>query len=160
MTKTYHVYITVHPESTVDVSLFRAIAAPLLQSPSGWRKQGYHFIIVNDLGHSPPSNLITITLTPQSVLDSKFPDFSNSRLSVCNMATREVFINEQRWLRHYADDHSDLELPAYRMYVIQHEVGHALGFDHDTCKGKGEKAPVMLQQTLGHGDCLPWPFPT
>jgi hypothetical protein len=159
MTKTYSVFFAVHPDSTVDVNLFRAIAIPLLQSPAGWVKKGYRFKVVDDLG-SNPANLITITLAPQAALDAMFPTFVHSRLSVCNMATREVFINEQRWLRMYDDDRSDLELPAYRMYVIQHEVGHALGLEHERCRGPGEKAPVMLQQTLGHGDCTPWPFPT
>ena len=56
-------------------------------------------------------------------------------------------INDARWVRGavaYAGN-----LAAYRIYVINHEVGHALGFDHQPCPKAGALAPVMMQQTLG-----------
>jgi hypothetical protein len=57
-------------------------------------------------------------------------------------------------------------LAAYRLYVINHETGHALGNGHVQCPKKGALAPVMMQQTLGIstpgvGACKPnpWPYP-
>lgn len=67
---------------------------------------------------------------------------------------------------------------AYQQYLINHEIGHALNFDHVACSTEGDLAPVMMQQTWGTSNnylasigtdrvtadgknCLvnPWPFP-
>ena len=68
-------------------------------------------------------------------------------------------INSMRWLRG-ADAYRGA-LPEYRQYVVNHEVGHTLGHGHATCPGRGEDAPVMMQQTKGVGACraVPWPYP-
>ena len=68
----------------------------------------------------------------------------------------DVVINAKRWVKGVTYYES---LKQYRHYVINHEVGHALGFGHVTCPAPGQPAPVMLQQTLGLGGCTanPWP---
>ena len=70
-----------------------------------------------------------------------------------------VVINARRWaygIEAYGDDPA-----AYRQYVVNHEMGHALDFGHVGCPGTGEAAPVMLQQTYGLQGCTPnpWPYP-
>lgn len=68
---------------------------------------------------------------------------------------------------------------AYQQYLVNHEVGHGLGFGHRPCGEDGGLAPVMMQQTWGvANDYLaalgtdnisadgkacqpnPWPYPT
>ena len=71
---------------------------------------------------------------------------------------RHVMINLDRWLHAVPEYRGDVAL--YRHYVINHEVGHGLGFGHQACPGRGRPAPVMQQQTYGLNGCMPngWPY--
>jgi hypothetical protein len=60
-------------------------------------------------------------------------------------------INLDRWTRAVPGYRGDVGL--YRQYVINHEVGHQLGYRHQACPRKGALAPVMQQQTLGLNGC-------
>lgn len=91
-----------------------------------------------------------------------------------------VIINAARWVRGASTFEGDLG--AYRQYLINHEVGHGIGYArHQVCPDDGVLAPVMMQQSLSlnNGDledleagfeyedaarddtCRPnaWPFP-
>lgn len=89
-----------------------------------------------------------------------------------------VLINESRWIRGAVP--FDGDLGSYRQYLINHEVGHGIGYAaHDSCGGDGELAPIMMQQTLSlnnselfridpdevypddNATCVmnPWPYP-
>ena len=58
-----------------------------------------------------------------------------------------VMINESRWVRGATPYEGDLG--GYRQYVINHELGHGIGYEeHQPCDGEGNLAPVMMQQTL------------
>ena len=58
-----------------------------------------------------------------------------------------VFINEARWIRGAVPFEGDVG--SYRQYVINHEVGHAIGYvRHEPCDQQGGLAPVMMQQTF------------
>jgi Protein of unknown function (DUF3152) len=58
-----------------------------------------------------------------------------------------VLINEARWVRGAVPFQGDVG--SYRQYLINHEVGHAIGYQrHEPCGANGELAPVMMQQTF------------
>jgi hypothetical protein len=62
-----------------------------------------------------------------------------------------VFINEARWVRGAVPFQGDVG--AYRQYLVNHEVGHAIGYPrHEPCAENGQLAPVMMQQTFSTSD--------
>jgi hypothetical protein len=62
-----------------------------------------------------------------------------------------VLINEARWVRGAIPFQGDVG--SYRQYVVNHEVGHAIGYQrHEPCDKQGGLAPVMMQQTFSTAD--------
>jgi hypothetical protein len=106
---------------------------------------------------SGPVNFTVVLVSPTLAEHLCKPSEIHYQLS-CYSGGRSV-INLARW-RDGADAYAG-QLGAYRRYVINHEVGHALGHDHEPCHGAGQLAPVMMQQTKGIGVCRPnpWPYP-
>lgn len=70
---------------------------------------------------------------------------------------RRAVINADRWRLGSPTYGNDVA--GYREYVVNHEVGHALGRDHVTCRKRGTPASVMVQQTKSLEGCSanPWP---
>jgi hypothetical protein len=68
-----------------------------------------------------------------------------------------ILINLRRWLR--GAPGFPIDLTGYHTMVINHEMGHRLGFQHMRCPAKGVPAPVMMQQTMDIGGCLPNAYP-
>ncbi|AOS61788.1 DUF3152 domain-containing protein [Actinoalloteichus hymeniacidonis] len=57
-----------------------------------------------------------------------------------------VYLNAARWVRGARDFQG--ETTRYRQYLINHEVGHALGRrQHVPCAVDGDPAPIMMQQS-------------
>jgi hypothetical protein len=76
-------------------------------------------------------------------------------------ALGRVIVNLDRWrlsVEHFVA--ARVPLDTYRSYVINHEVGHELGYGHESCPGKRRPAPVMTQQTLFLTGCVAnaWPY--
>ncbi|HYH36367.1 MAG TPA: DUF3152 domain-containing protein [Candidatus Saccharimonadales bacterium] len=74
-----------------------------------------------------------------------------------------VIINYDRWSgASPAWNAAGGSLDDYRSMVINHEVGHWLGFGHKSCGGSGQAAPVMQQQSIDLQGCTfnPWPLPS
>ncbi|GAA0573745.1 hypothetical protein GCM10009534_04490 [Kribbella sandramycini] len=75
----------------------------------------------------------------------------------CRVEDR-VVLNAKRWT--YAVPAYNGDVVLYRQYLINHEVGHALGHGHSTCEKAKSPAPVMMQQTKGLDGCRPNAWPT
>lgn len=74
-------------------------------------------------------------------------------LSCAELGGKYMYLNAERWF--HGASASNLDLDSYRMYMVSHEMGHILGYDHEKCPCKGCDAPIMMQQTLGIGECKP-----
>lgn len=72
---------------------------------------------------------------------------------------RDIVINDDRWRG--GSKYWPGSVRRYRHLVINHEVGHWLGFRHVSCPATGALAPVAMQQSKGLGGCVanPWPTP-
>ncbi|MEU4208831.1 DUF3152 domain-containing protein [Streptomyces sp. NPDC026206] len=90
-------------------------------------------------------------------------DTTEDNVSCDSAATDRVMINAYRWAQG-SQTYGD-EMHAYRQMLINHEVGHRLGHDHESCSAQDALAPVMMQQTkfltTDGRTCRPnaWPFP-
>ncbi|MGI5367550.1 hypothetical protein C9J60_12630 [Streptomyces sp. A244] len=91
-------------------------------------------------------------------------DTTQDNVSCDSAATERVMINAYRWAQG-SPTYGDSKIHAYRQMLINHEVGHRLGYNHVTCDKDGDLAPVMQQQTkfLDHDGIRcranPWPYP-
>ncbi|GGM17872.1 DUF3152 domain-containing protein [Nakamurella endophytica] len=65
-------------------------------------------------------------------------------------SAQRVVINNARWTRGAVSFNGDLG--SYRVYAVNHEVGHALGYHHQPCGQNGGLAPVMMQQSWSTAD--------
>lgn len=122
-----------------------------LDDPRSWSYESQNRLVRT----SGPADLRVLLVTPATGDALCAPLETRGRLS-CRNGTN-VVLNAWRW-RHGGPGY-DGDIEGYRSYVINHEVGHALGYPHAPCPGPGALAPVMLQQTLGLDGCRPnvWP---
>ncbi|WP_247614816.1 DUF3152 domain-containing protein [Streptomyces tagetis] len=91
-------------------------------------------------------------------------DTTEDNVSCDSAATSRVMINAYRWAQG-SETYGDKHIHAYRQMLINHEIGHRIGYNHVTCDKDGDLAPVMQQQTkfLDHDGIRcrpnPWAYP-
>ena len=143
-----------------DGPTFAAAAVATLSDQRSWTHGGQLRLQRVDSGPVDFRVSLTSSLTVRRLCGYTLP----YETSCFNGELDRVVINDARWERGAVAYGSNLA--GYQDYVINHEVGHALGHDHQPCPRKGAAAPVMMQQTLGLttagvGACRPnpWPFP-
>jgi hypothetical protein len=145
---------------TGDGAAFASAVEKTLSDPRSWGNGGRASFQRVDSGYVDFRVSLTASLTVRKLCGYDLP----YETSCYNGGLTRVVINDARWVRGAVA--YDGDLARYRLYVINHEVGHALGNGHVGCPSKGALAPVMMQQTLGIstpgvGACKPnpWPFP-
>ncbi|MGW5608500.1 DUF3152 domain-containing protein [Streptomyces sp. NPDC003753] len=147
----------------LDGELFAQAVQKTLNDDRGWAHNGARTF--ERIHSGKPDFVITLASpgTTAAWCAKSGLDTTEDNVSCDSASTERVMINAYRWAQGsttYGD-----EIHAYRQMLINHEVGHRLGYGHVTCDKNGELAPVMQQQTkfLDHDGihCLPnpWPYP-
>ncbi len=150
-----HTYtVEVEPATGLDLAQVLAAVEGALHDPRSWAHR-YRLVRVDD----PARAGIRVLVATPSTVDA-----------LCGRAGLHTFgryscwdgtfaaLNSWRWEEGASDFD---ELAVYRRYLVNHEVGHGLGYGHEDCPAAGMPAPVMMQQSITTGACAanPWPFP-
>uniref|UniRef100_A0A6C0JNM8 DUF3152 domain-containing protein n=1 Tax=viral metagenome TaxID=1070528 RepID=A0A6C0JNM8_9ZZZZ len=129
---------------SIPIQISYSIGA-YLNDPNGWAKHGYFFEPVDS------EEQVLIRLCMASTV--KKICGSSENLSCAELGGRFMYLNADRWF--HGASASKLSLQDYRQYMVSHEIGHILGYDHKKCPCKNCPAPIMMQQTKGIGECKP-----
>lgn len=151
--RTVRVRVRVEKNLPISADAAAKEAAAVLHDKRSWQEsENVRFDFV---GADEAADLTISIGTPDTTDKLCLPADTGGRLSCRN--GNEVVLNANRWAigaKAYGND-----ITNYRRYLINHEVGHYLGYGHETCVGRGERAPLMMQQTKGVGQCKPNPWP-
>nr|WSW44322.1 DUF3152 domain-containing protein [Streptomyces sp. NBC_01001] len=148
--------IEVEEGSGVDPNAAAQSVEAILGDPRGWTKDpAYGFELV---GAGQPVDFTVKIATPSTtdrlceVVTPELVGETNCR------AGHTVVVNLKRWQEGSPQFKGPVE--EYRALIVNHEVGHEIGRDHETCPGPGKPAPAMMQQIKGLLGCQAnaWPF--
>ena len=143
----------------VDGNGFAAAVEATLSDPRSWGYGGaMSFQRVGAAEAAASQYDFKVSLVSPGSMEAYCPGVGTGGYTSCRYGERAV-INLARWAT--AVPHYDGDIETYRHYVVNHEVGHALGNGHVGCPGPGQLAPVMQQQTLSLQGCVrnAWPHP-
>jgi Protein of unknown function (DUF3152) len=145
----------------VDLKAFTSTVTTVLSDPKSWA--GHNGVALQRVDSGPVEFHITLTsaLTVRKLCGYEI----QIETSCWDPGIDRVVLNVSRWVRGDAAYIGDLA--AYRIYMVNHEDGHALGHQHaHQCLADG-LAPAMMQQTIGLKSTTgqicqanPWPYPT
>jgi Protein of unknown function (DUF3152) len=143
----------------VDGAAFAGAVETTLGDPRSWGNGGrMSFQRVGAAEAQSGQFDFKVSLVSPGSMETYCPGVGTGGYTSCRYGDRAV-INLARWATAVPDYQGDVA--TYRLYVVNHEVGHIFGHGHETCPGTGQTAPVMQQQTLGLDGCVKnaWPYP-
>jgi putative cell wall-binding protein len=148
--------LEVEPATGEDLFSFAEEVEGILADPRGWTGRG----TVRFQRVEPGRAQVRILLARPATVDRLCAGVANTAGRYSCWSGRFAALNLDRW-RTGATHRFDAPLSVYRGYLVNHEVGHALGHGHVGCPAPGALAPVMMQQSKGTGQCRPnaWPYP-
>jgi hypothetical protein len=128
---------------------FASLVDATLADPRSWPGTGQVSVQRVD-GNANPDIRISLS-TPNTTHKDQFCGYSIKYESSCwRRDEGRLMINLARWVRGAVAFGGDIG--NYRIYAINHEIGHAFGKDHVGCPKNGGLAPVMMQQSFGVSD--------
>ena len=149
----FNISIKVESGLNLELNCLTNMIIGILNDPRGWSTiEDKDFQIVA----SEDADLNIVFAKPETVDELCYPLQTNGIYSCRN--ENNVVINMFRWLSGAKDFGTDLS--TYRIYLINHEVGHYLGWGHSDCPSDNALAPVMMQQSKSTNGCIPngWPI--
>ncbi|MFD6878010.1 MULTISPECIES: DUF3152 domain-containing protein [unclassified Streptomyces] len=148
--------VEVEQGSGIDANAAARAVEAVLGDRRGWiRDPAYGFRLA---GPGQPVDFTVKIATPSTtdrlceVVTPELVGETNCR------AGHTVVVNLKRWQEGSPQFSGTVE--EYRALIVNHEVGHELGREHETCPGVGQQAPAMMQQIKGLLGCTSnaWPF--
>ena len=144
--------IKIEPSLGLDPLCIKNLMFLILNNDLGWTnvvEKSFQLTSVED------SDYVYIFASPEKTDELCAPIETNSIYSCRN--ENNIVLNFFRWKEGAVDFNNDME--TYRIYLINHETGHILGWGHVGCPKEGAIAPVMMQQSKGTDGCVPYGWP-
>ena len=144
--------VKIEPSLGLDPLCIKNLLFLILNNDTGWTnvtEKQFQLTSVEE------SDYVYIFASPEKTDELCAPIETNSIYS-CRKE-QNIVLNFFRWQNGAVDFKNDME--TYRIYLINHETGHILGWGHVGCPKEGAIAPVMMQQSKGTGGCVPYGWP-
>ena len=149
----------------IDLAAYQRLVVATLSDPRSWAGHG---VTLQRVDSGPIDFRVTLTsaMTVRKLCGYTIPvETSCYARAGTTTPVNRVVLNDARWVRGAT---AYVGNPAmYRIYMINHEDGHALGHQHAHQCLPGGLAPAMMQQTFGLRSATtqklcqanPWPYP-
>jgi len=144
--------IRIEPSLGLDPLCIKNLLFLILNNDLGWTNVAEKSF---QLTSAEESDYVYIFASPNKTDELCAPIETNSIYSCRN--ENNIVLNFFRWQEGAVDFKNDME--TYRIYLINHETGHILGWSHVGCPKEGAIAPVMMQQSKGTDGCIPYGWP-
>jgi len=144
--------VKIEPSLGLDPLCIKNLLFLILNNDTGWTnvtEKQFQLTSVEE------SDYVYIFASPEKTDELCAPIETNSIYS-CRK-DQNIVLNFFRWQNGAVDFKNDME--TYRIYLINHETGHILGWGHVGCPKEGAIAPVMMQQSKGTEGCIPYGWP-
>lgn len=144
--------VKIEPSLGLDPLCIKNLLFLILNNDTGWKnitEKQFQLTSVEE------SDYVYIFASPEKTDEICAPIETNSIYS-CRKE-KNIVLNFFRWKNGAVDFKNDME--TYRIYLINHETGHILGWGHVDCPKEGAIAPVMMQQSKGTEGCIPYGWP-
>ncbi|WP_051433212.1 DUF3152 domain-containing protein, partial [Promicromonospora kroppenstedtii] len=149
--KVWRVQVAVEKGLPVDPEAFADAVLTTLNDPRGWHGADGSTFARTD---SDRYDARVVLASPGTTDRLCLPLDTIGELS-CGIKETAV-LNFRRWA---TGSDAWRDVTRYRQYLVNHEVGHVIGYHHDLCRGKGRHATIMVQQTTTTSGCIPEPWP-